>query len=207
MVKNKQTEITSFFKNFATSDNVCLTQQQEHLFEHKQKRFPGSKILMASVLILHSLFLCPFASAISLPIISQIESSNNPLAVSYRGINYGCGLYQISDVVRREFNEKQNKNYSTNDLFKSNVNEEIASWYLEKRIPQMLRYYKLDVNEKNILMSYNWGIGNVRKYHKGIASMPNETKNYIKKYETARGDQVRLASPLPVSVSRSGGAR
>jgi hypothetical protein len=157
------------------------------------------KVLLVSSILTFGFNSSVFSSEIHLPTIAQIESSNNPNAISFRGAKFGRGLYMVSEILLSEYNTLTKHNYTTEDLFDKKINEQIARWYFFVRIPQMLRAYKLDVNDRNILCCYNWGIGNLKL--KGIASIPNETKNYILKYETARGVQVRLASPLPVSVS------
>ena len=116
---------------------------------------------------------------VSLSIISAIESNNNPTAISYRGAKYGIGLYQISAILLKEYNNFNRTSLTQEDLFNPAINEKIARWYLTIRIPQMLRYYKKPVSLDNILISYNAGISFVVKNR----PLPRETVNYIKKYE------------------------
>ena len=113
---------------------------------------------------------------INLNKIKQIESHGNPLA--YNKSSGARGLYQITQICLDEYNNYNNKSYNSNDLFIPSINEAIASWYLEKRIPQMLKYYNLEVTVENILWAYNGGIGKVRKN-----IMDKETENYIEKYK------------------------
>jgi soluble lytic murein transglycosylase-like protein len=115
-------------------------------------------------------------SLIDLNKIKQIESHGNPLA--YNKSSGAKGLYQITQICLDEYNNYNNKSYNSNDLFIPSINETIASWYLEKRIPQMLKYYNLEVTVENILWAYNGGIGKVRKN-----IMDKETENYIEKYK------------------------
>jgi hypothetical protein len=99
-----------------------------------------------------------FAEMIDIDIIGKIESSNRPGVCSFLGCQYGRGLYQVSEILLKEFNEFNDKDYLEEDLFNESINKQIAEWYLIKRIPQMLRYYGKEVNLKNILISYNEGI-------------------------------------------------
>jgi len=115
------------------------------------------------------------ANLIDLNKIKQIESHGNPLA--YNKGSGARGLYQITAICLQEYNNFNHSTYSLNDLFNPTTNEKIASWYLEKRIPQMLKYYNLDVTVENILWAYNGGIGKVKKN-----IMDRETANYIEKY-------------------------
>jgi len=110
--------------------------------------------------------------------LAMIESSNNPNAVSYRGAKYGRGLYQVSEICLYEYNEMTGNDYQPKDLFNPHINTLVAVWYLDKRIPQMLKHYGLDVTDSNILWAYNAGIGRVLD---GV--MPDETRRYIKKYK------------------------
>ena len=114
------------------------------------------------------------AELINLQAIARIESGGNPLAVSKAG---AIGLYQLMPCVLQEYNTRFGLRLSKKDLYNPEVNTKIASWYLSKRIPQMLRFYKKEVSAKNVLWAYNAGIGNVVK-----GRMPLETQNYLKKY-------------------------
>lgn len=99
------------------------------------------------------------------------ESSGNPNAVSPAGAR---GLMQIMPVVLKEYNTFNKANYTIEDLFNPEINKNIGSWYLNDRIPQMLKYYKIPNTVENRLHAYNAGIGNLLK---GIK--PKETANYI----------------------------
>lgn len=112
---------------------------------------------------------------IDMDIIKSIESGGNPYAISSVGAR---GLYQIMPITLREFNNFNETSYTVDDLFNSEINSNIANWYMFERIPQMLRHFKKPVTLRNILWAYNAGIGNVVKDR-----MPDQTKNYIQKYE------------------------
>lgn len=67
--------------------------------------------------------------------------------------------------------------YSDQHLFDPNVNYKIANWYMNIRIPQMLKAVKLPDTEDNRLWAYNAGVGNVK-----AGKLPKETVGYIQKY-------------------------
>src|SRR3990167_6945759 len=91
----------------------------------------------------------------------QQESNYNPNAVNKT--TGARGLGQIMPPALRDFNRYTKKNYTYDDMFIPHKNREVTEWYLYQRIPQMLRYYKLPINIENVLTSYNFGIGNVKK--------------------------------------------
>lgn len=122
------------------------------------------------------------ADEINMSAIAFIESSNRPHICSYLGCQYGRGLYQISEIVLKEYNQFRKTDYKPDDLFNPAVNTKIACWYLTERIPSMLRAYNHPVTLHNILWAYNAGIGNLVKNR-----LPDETKAYIRKYERLDG--------------------
>ena len=148
------------------------------------------------VALLFVLALWAFAEEVDMSIIAQIESSSNPMAISYKGAKYGRGLCMISEICLKEYNELvgvpklvvinkcrvvRAQPITKSELFISGTNLKIAQWYMNKRIPQMLRYYGVEDTVKNRLWAYNAGIGRVVN---GI--MPKETKRYIEKYKVAK---------------------
>jgi soluble lytic murein transglycosylase-like protein len=135
--------------------------------------------IILSVIILIVL-LCGVAKAddVNMDVIKQIESSGNPLA--YNRSSKARGHYQITPIVLEEFNHYKRTNYTSNDLFNPATNFLIADWYMNKRIPQMFKYFKIKDTVRNRIIAYNAGIVYARN---GFA--PSETRNYIKKYERA----------------------
>lgn len=71
------------------------------------------------------------------------------------------------------------------DYFKS---LQVADFYMNRRIPQMIKYFNLPDTVKTRLTAYDWGIVNLKnviekygdewEYH-----LPQETKDYFVKYE------------------------
>ena len=134
-------------------------------------------------LITTFLFLALLSSnawAVDLNAIKMIESGGNEKA--WNRTEDGRGLFQINPICLKEYNEKTKSFIKKDSLFIGEINTRIAMWYIEKRIPQMLRYYGKKVNDTNIIWAYNAGIGNVIK---GI--MPKTTKEYIEKYNKLKG--------------------
>lgn len=104
-----------------------------------------------------------------------IESSNNPKAYNKR--SQAKGLGQITPIVLKEWNNFHPKaQVSDDDLFNADVNKQIAKWYMNERIPAMLKYFKKEDNARNRLIAYNAGIARVGQV------LPKETDDYLKKY-------------------------
>lgn len=116
-----------------------------------------------------------------LSILIIIESSGNPLA--YNPKTHAVGLCQITPIVLKEWNNYHPKEqYLLPALWDEKVNKKIAEWYVNTRIPQMLKFYGIKDCVRNRLWAYNAGI---KRVIKGI--MPKETKRYIEKYKRMGG--------------------
>lgn len=115
------------------------------------------------------------AEEVSLPIIAQIESSGNPNAVNGKCI----GLYQISPILLKEYNQfHPSGEISLPSLYHPFHNEKVAAWYLNVRIPQMLKAYHKPVTIENKIICFNAGV----KYVRYDLPLPIETRNYLAKY-------------------------
>lgn len=128
------------------------------------------------ILILLFLLLPIKLWALDLNIISKIESNNNPLA--YNSKDNSIGLYQITPICLKEYNNFHSKKIKSIALFNPIVNKKVAKWYIEIRIPQMLKYYGYEITDKNIIVAYNAGI----KYIVEDLKLPLITKKYLEKY-------------------------
>ena len=142
-------------------------------------------ILSLRTFICVAILLCLSAPAlaheIDLSIISRIESSNREDACSYKGCKYGRGLYQISEIVLKDWNNfHPDEQYLPSHLFQGEANQRIADWYFG-RIVSMLKYYNIPTYLDHVLACWNWGIGNVK--NKGLDNMPQETIDFINKYK------------------------
>lgn len=135
-------------------------------------------VFLLVVIFLLVVFTLANAEEIDMDKIMMIESSGNPLA--YRKADDSIGLFQITPVVLKEWNNFHPKEQHTRaDLWNPVVNKKIADWYINKRIPQMLKYYGKPDTVPNRITAYNAGINYVVK----DKPLPRITKLYIKKYE------------------------
>ena len=102
-------------------------------------------------------------------VIAEIESSNNPKAFNAR--SGARGLFQITPICLKHFNNVHGSSYASEDLFQPLINKRIAVWYigwLEKRCS----------SDREVLISYNRGF----KYRKD-SWQPKETRNYLLRYQ------------------------
>jgi hypothetical protein len=153
----------------------------------------GAFILMA--LMLHSCVVQTpaVAAEVDMAIIAQIESGGNTLA--YNRHSGARGIWQITPIVLREYNEEAHKEllgcyengflvqpiaYTKQDLFNPIINKQIAEWYFN-RIKN--HYLKNKGSIDDILICYNFGYGNWLKWEWGIKRLPQETRKYIKLYK------------------------
>lgn len=117
------------------------------------------------------------ALSMDMGIVAFIESTNNPKA--FNKAKKAIGLYQITPICLKEWNNYHpRKQYTSEDLWNKEINTEIGTWYMQVRIPQMLKYFKKPDTAENRIISYNAGIEYVVK---GLP-LPQDTKDYIVKY-------------------------
>ncbi len=147
-----------------------------------------AKILLISILLGIIIGSCR-AEEIDINKIIQIESSGNPHAYNKR--SGAIGLMQITPICLEEWNNPEilrKRGESRNtvflvDLYCGAINVYIGTWYINERIPQMLKAYGLEDTIEYRLIAYNWGIGNLLKHLKGKYPLPKETRDYIRKYK------------------------
>ena len=160
--------------------------------------------------ILAMLFLCigitGYAEVeISIPAIIALESNGDPHA--FNKTSGAIGLMQITPVCLDDWNTTKGKFsfeeqfgkpgtyfYETRylniaDLYNPNINLIIGQWYINTRIPQMLKAYGMPDSVNNRLIAYNWGAKNLKHYLKGERKLPKETKQYLIKYKKLKEAQ------------------
>ena len=121
---------------------------------------------------------------IDLNAISLIESSNNPRAVNAKnGGSYG--IFQISPIALKDFNEEVGSKHTIKDLFREETNAHIAIWLLEVRIPQLLVAANKPVTTKNLIIGWNCGISCLDR-----KELPKTTKDYLAKYRRITGEEI-----------------
>jgi len=137
--------------------------------------------MKTTVMVATVILLCLAGSAqakeINMKAIAQIESSLNPLA--YNQTSRATGLYQITPICLKDYNQYHTKNLTLNDMKNPALCYKVAYWYMNIRIPQLLHYYGHKDTIENRLTAYNAGIKWVGK------KLPSETTNYIRKYNEA----------------------
>ena len=107
-----------------------------------------------------------------------IESSGDRLAHNTR--DDSRGLYQITPICLQEFNVFHKSHIQASDLWDEEINTRIAQWYMNKRIPQMLKYYRVSDTVENRIVAYNAGIS----YLINGKPLPRTTRDYLVKYTT-----------------------
>lgn len=138
-----------------------------------------SGLLLASLLMLSSL---SAYAEIDLGAISMIESSGGKNLVGDGRKSFG--VYQINVNGALADYRKYVDKVSKKDLMNPEVNREIADWYINRRIPLMLRFFKKPVTNRNILIAYNAGIA----YVAHEKDLPETTLEYLLKYEALTGE-------------------
>jgi len=120
--------------------------------------------------------------SIDMKAIAFIESSYNPL--NYNRHSKAVGLYQITPICLKDYNKINKTNHRYIELFNPIFNYEVAYWYFNKRIPQLLKAYNLELNINNILICY---VAGVKKLKDNQISL--QAEDYIVKYNNfTKGD-------------------
>lgn len=136
------------------------------------------KLIILSLVISSSLCTNCFAEnqvSINLERIAWIESRHN--ANAYNKSSGATGMYQITEGALTDFCRLTGVYYQLNDMYDPQKGARVAEWYLNERIPQLLRHYKLPDTTESRLVAYNAGILACLK-----GRMPKETRDYINKY-------------------------
>jgi len=125
---------------------------------------------------------CARAEQINMEAIKQIESSGNPRAWNKK--EDGRGLYQVGPAVLKEWNDSHPaQQYKSDDLWDAITNKKLAFWYMNIRIPQMLRAYGIKDTKENRIIAYNAGI----RYLTQKKPIPQTTRKYLAKYAKLAG--------------------
>lgn len=95
-------------------------------------------------------------------------------------VNCEALSYYVED---EEKCKKETKNYNIGDLYNPKINVKIGTWYINQRIPQMLKAYDIEDTIENRLIAYHDGIGNLQKYLKGKRKLGKAMKSYLIKYK------------------------
>ena len=128
---------------------------------------------------------------VNVNVIKDIESTNNPHAVNPK--SGASGIMQLLPKTWADATTALGKNWPFNpDVFDPQKSIIVGNHYLNSMIPQYLRASKLPDTVELRLAAYNWGIGNLKDAYQRYGNAwydaaPEETKNYIKKYNDRIG--------------------
>jgi hypothetical protein len=157
----------------------CSTKCRFKSWANKHPRLKTVQLFLFFLFILQG---CAQASqGVNIAIIAQIESSNNPDA--YNARTKATGLCQIKPIVLKEYDLAHKSRHLQQELFIEQFNLLVSDWYMNHRIPVLLKHYHLADTVNNRLAAYNEGALNLAKHR-----MPLETKRYIKKYNKIMED-------------------
>ena len=126
------------------------------------------------------------SSVIDLDAIWFIESTNG--TDLWNEDTRARGHYQFLETTWDAIVKRMGKKWDWwNDSMDKHKSEQVADYYYNKRIPQMLKYYGITDTIEARIGAYDWGIGNVNKLwkrhkDKWVNFIPKETRDYIDKY-------------------------
>lgn len=122
---------------------------------------------------------------IDLNLLIEIESEGDPCAISPKGAR---GLCQIMEETWNECTELLKLDWDYWECWHNpKKNIVIGMFYVNNRIPKMMKYYNLWDNKQTRLACYNWGIGKVNRlvgetHTLNIKDLPAKPYKYIHDY-------------------------
>lgn len=184
-------KLTRVSKEFLEDMDVKL----RYLIQKHIDGLPSIGKTIFGVILCLGIYSCQpaFAHPINMEILAEIESSNNPNA--YNKSSHARGLYQITPIVLKQYNSEENydEKFSELDMHDIGKASKVAYYYLG-----WLSERCDTVDE--ILIAWNWGIGNFRKWQRAYCRddnyapgrvdvpptcsslLPKETQDFLKKY-------------------------
>jgi len=143
-------------------------------------------ILLVIVIIVLAVLIMPRPGVvIDLDCIIEIESSGNQNAVNEK--SGARGLCQITKNTWEECTMQLKEDWDWSEAFDPDKNRVIGEYYMNERIPQMLKHDQLPDTIETRLAAYKWDLGSILKLYLQYGTRwqehtPTETQNYIKKY-------------------------
>lgn len=113
------------------------------------------------------------AFEVDMEAIKNIESGGNPLAFNSR--SKAIGLYQITPICLKHYNTVNKASVKPAELFNADINTKVSVWYFG-----WLKGRCSSITE--VLIAYNWGLRNMRRWNGNLKTLPKETRNYLLKY-------------------------
>ena len=142
-----------------------------------------TQVMVAAVVLL-CLTVSAHAEQINMRAIARIESSLNPLA--YNSYTKATGLYQVTPICLKDYNQYHAKKLTLNEMKNPVLCFQVADWYMNTRIPQLLLHYGYEDTIERRLVAYNAGITRVVYYDPPLnLLLPKQTRDYIRKYNEA----------------------
>lgn len=84
------------------------------------------------------------------------------------------GFPQTKNYIIKSINKRNKTNFTMEDMYNPSKSAEFIHYYL-KTIARS-DYVK---NLEDLIIAYNWGLGNLKKYKRGEEKLPKQTKDYI----------------------------
>lgn len=90
---------------------------------------------------------------------------------NYKGYE---GFPQTKFSTVKSVNKKNGTNFTMKDMYDAKRSAQFIHYYVKG-----LRESDLIKNDQDLIIAYNWGIGNLGKYKKGIKKLPKQSKDYV----------------------------
>jgi hypothetical protein len=146
-------------------------------YQQEQRALRVVAVLVGVVAIILGMCLIAHGSEIDLSRIATLESSGNPLA--WNKSEDSRGLYGIRvGGALADYNIYHRQRITPEELFDQTKNRQVAEWYLNVRIPQLLKHYRKPDTVRNRLIAYNAGIS----YVVSGKPIPAKCKTYVSRY-------------------------
>lgn len=137
-----------------------------------------------SLIIALVIVICPLQGAFGAELdnsvdmgkIAFIESSGCKNMVGDNGKALGC--YQLHEGVVIDYNKAHKTAFKHKDVMNKAIGLRVADWYMNQKVPAMLKHYGKPDTVENRITAYNMGIGAVVKGKSAV--------KYIKKYNNIK---------------------
>jgi soluble lytic murein transglycosylase-like protein len=143
-------------------------------------------ILLVIAIILLIVIIMPRSGVVvDIDCIIELESGSDPNAVDEK--SGARGLCQITQKTWDECTIRLEKDWDWAEAFDPYYNKALGKYYINERIPQMLKHNQIPDTIETRLAAYKWDLGSVLKLYFRYGTRwqqhtPPEIQNYIKKY-------------------------